>query len=139
MATISDPDFPCALYVMHPDTTDLPLPCLALDTDVCMLFFCSTVDVPFPTPRLASIALKALQVDKELSPLVRRTFSIATSEESLAKEEGAEGNILRTEYRATTNRMLRVAVNSFMESLYLVIEVMEQLDEDVVASNVTSV
>ncbi|KAK7752448.1 hypothetical protein SLS62_005601 [Diatrype stigma] len=108
MATISDPDFPCAL----------------------------TLDVPFPSPRLASIALKALQVDKELSPLVRKTFSVAVaaSEESLA-EEGGEGNILRTEYKATTNRMLRVAVNSFMESLYLVIEVMEQLDEDVLASN----
>jgi EKC/KEOPS complex subunit PCC1/LAGE3 len=38
---------------------------------------------------------------------------------------------LHVEYRATTNRMLRVAVNSFMESLNLVIEVMQQLDTDV--------
>ena len=30
--------------------------------------------------------------------------------------------------------MLRVAVNSFMDSLNLVIEVMEQLDEDVLAA-----
>lgn len=30
--------------------------------------------------------------------------------------------------------MLRVAVNSFMESLSLVIEVMENLDEDVLAA-----
>lgn len=99
--------------------------------------FISTVDVPFPTPRLASVALKALQVDKELSPLVRRTLSVATPEVSSVEGEGS--NILRTEYKATTNRMLRVAVNSFMESLYLVIEVMEQLDEDVLVAKENSI
>lgn len=41
--------------------------------------------------------------------------------------------ILRTEYRATTNRMLRVAVNGFMESLGVVLGVMEELDVDVLA------
>lgn len=40
-------------------------------------------------------------------------------------------SILRVEYKAATNRMLRVAVNSFMDSLALVIEVMEELDVDV--------
>ena len=39
--------------------------------------------------------------------------------------------VLKTEYRATTNRMLRVAVNGFMESLGVVIGIMEELDEDV--------
>lgn len=39
--------------------------------------------------------------------------------------------ILRTEYKATTNRMLRVAVNGFMESLGVVLGVMEELDVDV--------
>ena len=39
--------------------------------------------------------------------------------------------VLRTEYRATTNRMLRVAVNGFMESLGVVLNVMEELDVDV--------
>ncbi|KAJ1331409.1 Transcription factor Pcc1 [Microdochium nivale] len=93
------------------------------------------IDSPFPTPRLASIALKALQVDKELSPLVRRSFSIADPA-PLAHDDHSlpEGSILRTDYRATTNRMLRVAVNSFMESLSLVLEVMENLDEDVLAA-----
>lgn len=42
-----------------------------------------------------------------------------------------EQNILRVHYEATTNRMLRVAVNSFMDSLLLIIEVMEKLDADV--------
>lgn len=41
-----------------------------------------------------------------------------------------EDTTLKVEYQATTNRMLRVAVNSFMDSLKLVLEVMEQLDVD---------
>lgn len=38
-----------------------------------------------------------------------------------------------TVYRATTNRMLRVAVNGFLESLGVVLGVMEELDVDVLA------
>ena len=41
--------------------------------------------------------------------------------------------ILSTEYRATTNRMLRVATNGFMESLSLALAVMEELDVDIFA------
>ena len=41
--------------------------------------------------------------------------------------------VLRTEYKATTNRMLRVAVNGFMESLGVVLGVMEELDVDVLS------
>lgn len=89
---------------------------------------CRTVNVPFPTARLASIALQALGVDKELSPLVRRTLS------AVAPADTQENNILRVKYVATTNRMLRVAVNGFMESLNLVLEVMEKLDEDVLTA-----
>lgn len=95
-----------------------------------MLTLCvnlSTIDVPFPTTRLASVALQALGVDKELSPLVRRTLSTVLPADTTQKGE----SVLRARYIATTNRMLRVAVNSFMESLALVLKVMEQLDEDV--------
>lgn len=50
------------------------------------------------------------------------------------KEVGAEREqtILKTEYNATTNRMLRVAVNGFFDSLGTVIQVMEELDTDVI-------
>ncbi|KAI1767549.1 Pcc1-domain-containing protein [Hypoxylon sp. FL1150] len=97
-------------------------------------FPCSlSIEVPFPTPRLASVAHKALQVDKELSPLVRRSFSIIPSTD-LSTNEGVEGNALRIHYEATTNRMLRVAVNSFMDSLNLVLEVIQELDTDVIAT-----
>jgi len=93
-------------------------------------FPCSiSLDVPFPTSRLANTALKALQVDPELSPLVRRHLSLATESES----DPDSVRVLKVEYKATTNRMLRVSVNSFMDSLGLVVEVMEQLDVDVLA------
>jgi len=120
-------------------------------------FPCSIViDVPLPSYRLASTALRALQVDAELSPLVQRSFSLAERASSAA--EGQKGcparaaangaaaaaedhvdkedkTVLRTEYRATTNRMLRVAVNGFMESLGVVLGVMEELDVDVLKAS----
>ena len=104
--------------------------------------FHRVIDVPLPTHRLASSALQALQVDAELSPLVRRSFCLASSINSNANENGHSSTdeettiresltILRTTYEATTNRMLRVAVNGFMESLGVVLQVMEELDVDV--------
>ncbi|ETN43711.1 uncharacterized protein HMPREF1541_02870 [Cyphellophora europaea CBS 101466] len=94
-----------------------------------------TIDIPLPTHRLASSALRALQVDAELSPLVRRNFSLARPDSHAVVDgtslEEESNTILRTEYRATTNRMLRVAVNGFMESLGVVLQVMEELDVDV--------
>ncbi|KAF1972554.1 transcription factor Pcc1, partial [Bimuria novae-zelandiae CBS 107.79] len=78
-----------------------------------------TLTIPLPTAHLATTALRALSVDAELSPLVRRSFS-------------TDNTVLRVEYSATTNRMLRVAVNGFFESLGVVLGVMKELDVDVV-------
>ncbi|KAL2850763.1 transcription factor Pcc1-domain-containing protein [Aspergillus pseudoustus] len=91
-----------------------------------------TISLPLPTNRLASSALRALEVDAELSPLVRRDFALKSpksAEDQLDSDESK--TILETTYRATTNRMLRVAVNGFMESLGVVLGVMEELDVDV--------
>lgn len=66
-------------------------------------------------------------MDPELSPLVRRQLTVVPAPDG----DDRDAQILRVEYKATTNRMLRVAVNGFMESLKLVLEVMEQLDTDV--------
>lgn len=44
-----------------------------------------------------------------------------------------EKTVLRTEYKATTNRMLRVSVNGFFESMGVVLGVMQELDVDVLA------
>ncbi|KAH8424039.1 CTAG/PCC1 family protein [Aspergillus melleus] len=91
-----------------------------------------TISLPLPTTRLASSALRTLEVDTELSPFVRRDLAITSpspkSESELDPEAPA---VLETTYRATTNRMLRVAVNGFMESLGVILGVMEELDVDV--------
>ena len=80
---------------------------------------CRTILLPLPSARLASAALRALSVDRELSPLVRREFSLD------------DQTVLRTEYAATTNRMLRVATNGFFESVSVALQVMQELDVDV--------
>ncbi|PFH61447.1 hypothetical protein XA68_17351 [Ophiocordyceps unilateralis] len=78
--------------------------------------------IPLPSARLAETALGALKVDAELSPLVSRRLSVAPSPHAF---------VLLAHYRATTNRMLRVAVNSFLDNVKLVLDVMEHLDVDV--------
>ena len=97
--------------------------------------------MPLPDYRLASIALRAIKVDAELSPLVRRKFSLL-AQSGVPAIDGQIGiglddqssTVLRIDYSATTNRMLRVAVNGFMESLGVVLQVMEKLDVDVLGS-----
>ncbi|KAL8653471.1 MAG: hypothetical protein Q9210_002077 [Variospora velana] len=120
-------------------------------------FPCSLViAIPLPTHRLASSALRALQVDAELSPLVRRSFNLVSPNETQSEasngsvdapslngnpaQESTNGDIpleektiLRTEYQATTNRMLRVSVNGFLESMGVVLGIMQELDVDVLA------
>jgi EKC/KEOPS complex subunit PCC1/LAGE3 len=96
-----------------------------------MLTRYSTLSIPFPSTHLASTAQRALSVDAELSPLVRRSFQLAPSPES------SEDSVLQVNYAATTNRMLRVAVNGFIESVGVVIGVMKDLDVDVVYEPVT--
>ena len=83
--------------------------------------------------------MRALQVDAELSPLVRRRFSLVGNADVVGREGDKaaatfDETILRTEYSATTNRMLRVAVNGFMESLSVLLQVMQELDVDVLKS-----
>ena len=64
--------------------------------------------------------------------------ALADSTSAVKLDDAAKGQdeskktVLKTEYKATTNRMLRVAVNGFFESLGTVIQVMEELDVDVV-------
>ncbi|KAF2470137.1 Pcc1-domain-containing protein, partial [Lindgomyces ingoldianus] len=98
-----------------------------------------TLTIPFPSPHLATTALRALSVDAELSHLVRRTLSLSsrpsaastpTSNPTPTPEN--EKNLLVVNYAATTNRMLRVAVNGFFESVGVVIGVMKDLDIDVI-------
>lgn len=75
----------------------------------------SAVALPLPSPRYASAVARALSVDRELSPLVERRFSV-------------DGATLHMLYRATTARMLRVSVNGAFESLATALRVCEELD-----------
>ncbi|RDA94480.1 hypothetical protein CP533_2309 [Ophiocordyceps camponoti-saundersi (nom. inval.)] len=86
-------------------------------------FPCSlSLRIPLPSVRLAETAFGALRVDAELSPLVSRRLSV-------------DDAVLLVDYCATTNRMLRVAVNSFLDNVKLVLDVMEHLDVDVLPSS----
>jgi EKC/KEOPS complex subunit PCC1/LAGE3 len=68
---------------------------------------------------------------------VRRAFSLTSpSPNSTAT---SDKSILKVNYAATTNRMLRVAVNGFIESVGVVIGVMKDLDVDVVYEPVREV
>ncbi|KAN0083234.1 CTAG/Pcc1 family [Elaphomyces granulatus] len=101
------------------------------------------ISLPLPTHRLASSALRALQVDAELSPYVRRSFALKAPEytrndHSEMDSDEDSRTILETTYQAATNRMLRVAVNGFMESLGVVLGVMEELDIDVLGNELRS-
>ena len=58
-------------------------------------------------------------------------MSLSPRDETAEETPQDEMSVLRTEYKATTNRMLRVAVNGFMESVGVVLGVMEELDVDV--------
>lgn len=104
------------------------------------------IRIPFPTHRLAKFARGSLAVDEELSPLVRREFSLVQTSTAAQNDEHEASiaaplsdltllddakTILQVHYQATTPRMLRVAVNGFFESLALVVQCMEELDVDV--------
>lgn len=79
------------------------------------------------------VALQALDVDKERSPLVRRTLSLTTAPDVPSGEQttAADKTVVRVSYSTSTNRMMRVAVKALLDSLALVLEVMEELDVDV--------
>lgn len=53
------------------------------------------------------------------------------SEGTAGAQQDDSRNVLQVHYKATTARMLRVAVNGFFESLSVIVQVMEELDIDV--------
>jgi EKC/KEOPS complex subunit PCC1/LAGE3 len=63
---------------------------------------------------------------------VRRSFALKSSDANANPDDTEESKtVLETTYRATTNRMLRVSVNGFMDTLGVVLRVIEELDVDV--------
>lgn len=72
------------------------------------------VEVPFPSNREAQIAYQSLRVDLE------------PKNTHLQKNLSCNGCLLTAEFLAPGARVLRVAVNSFIERLILCIETMEK-------------
>lgn len=59
------------------------------------------------------------------------TTSLDTTQSAPSSSDQDDATVLRTVYRATTNRMLRVSVNGFFESINVVLQVIQELDVDV--------
>uniref|UniRef100_A0A3Q2QMK8 L antigen family member 3 n=1 Tax=Fundulus heteroclitus TaxID=8078 RepID=A0A3Q2QMK8_FUNHE len=73
----------------------------------------SFLDVPFPSSREATIALRSLSPDRE----PRRG--------GISKQLSVSGSTLSVRWSADEARILRVSVNSFLDHLSLVVETME--------------
>ena len=79
---------------------------------------CSDVQVPFPSERLAHMALCALVADKELRPdRVQRDLSL-------------QGPLLTAVFSGRLAKDVRVSATSFFESLLLILDVQACFDED---------
>ncbi|OBZ85844.1 EKC/KEOPS complex subunit PCC1 [Choanephora cucurbitarum] len=71
------------------------------------------IEIPFPDERLASIAQQVMNVDKELkTDQVKRVIS-------------SKDNLLQVRFECYNTKMLRVAVNSFLEYLTMVTRTMD--------------
>ncbi|KAG2214965.1 hypothetical protein INT45_007704 [Circinella minor] len=74
------------------------------------------LEIPFPSNRLATIAQRVINVDKELkTDQVQRTLTV-------------NDNKLEALFECTTARMMRVSVNSFLEMLTMVTRTMDECD-----------
>ncbi|RVE66249.1 hypothetical protein OJAV_G00124320 [Oryzias javanicus] len=73
-----------------------------------------SLDVPFPSPGEATIALRSLSPDRE----PRRG--------GISKHLSVSGSTLSVRWSADEARILRVSVTSFLDHLQLVLETMEK-------------
>lgn len=65
---------------------------------------------------------------------MHRSFALKSPNSNTGDDADEEDKtVLETTYRATTNRMLRVSVNGFMDTLGVVLGVIEELDVDVLS------
>ncbi|KAI7831037.1 CTAG/Pcc1 family [Kickxella alabastrina] len=73
----------------------------------------TTLRVPFPSAHQATIAMNALQVDRDISgDKIHRTIQ-------------TEDSALLVTFRSSNLRTLRVTINGFMDSLILVSKTLE--------------
>ncbi|KAF9903342.1 hypothetical protein BX616_001659 [Lobosporangium transversale] len=77
-----------------------------------------TLQIPFPSPRLAKIAADVLDVDKDLKPEVSRRI-IRTQD-----------NILILDFQTSTLKLLRTVINSSLEMAQMVVNTMGAFDTE---------
>ncbi|KAF9102052.1 hypothetical protein BGX27_011194 [Mortierella sp. AM989] len=77
-----------------------------------------TLQIPFPSSRLAKIAANVLDVDKDLKPEVSQR--VITTQD----------NILTLDFQTTTLKLLRTVVNSSMEMVQMVVNTMGSFDTE---------
>ncbi|KAJ7067034.1 CTAG/Pcc1 family [Mycena amicta] len=76
-----------------------------------------TVRIPFASPKHASIAMQAIQVDPELQPhAVKRTLAL-------------ENEFLVATFETLTVRLARLTVNAFLENVDLVVRTIQQFGD----------
>ncbi|KXS96196.1 hypothetical protein AC578_2832 [Pseudocercospora eumusae] len=135
--TAHDPKFPCSLTVYIPFPSNrlakAALRTLSVDPELSSL-----VERSFSLVTAVPDSQSAVQHDPFKAALLANAapaepiHATTTNDSSDGQLDDPAATILKTEYKATTNRMLRVSVNGFFESLGTVIQVMEELDIDVV-------
>ncbi|KAF9309101.1 hypothetical protein BG000_005016 [Podila horticola] len=76
-----------------------------------------TLQIPFPSPRLAKIAADVLEVDRDLKPEVSRR--IITTQDS----------IMTLDFQTSTLKLLRTVVNSSLEMVQMVVNTMGAFDD----------
>ncbi|KAK9456078.1 transcription factor Pcc1-domain-containing protein [Dipodascopsis uninucleata] len=86
------------------------------------------VFIPFPTYRQADIILRTLSPDPQLK---HDQFEQMLSTEMTGEEECT----LKADFRAVTDRVLRVGVNGFFESLGVAVGCLRELDYSVLTSH----
>ncbi|XP_077996211.1 EKC/KEOPS complex subunit Lage3-like [Glandiceps talaboti] len=86
----------------------------ALDSTADSAVLSCELKVPFPTSREAEIALHTLSVDQE------------PRKGQVSKKLAVKGTILQVNITAAEARLLRVAVNSFIDHLSLVVQTIDQ-------------
>ncbi|KAK9237750.1 CTAG/Pcc1 family [Lipomyces kononenkoae] len=86
-----------------------------------------TLTIPFHTSRQAEIAYNAISPDPQLKP-DQFTQVLSIKDASGPGDQLIAGRILVAEFEAASERVLRVGVNGFLDSLGVVVGCLKDLD-----------
>eukprot|EP00533_Pseudo-nitzschia_delicatissima_P015634 CAMPEP_0197274080 /NCGR_PEP_ID=MMETSP1432-20130617/12175_1 /TAXON_ID=44447 /ORGANISM="Pseudo-nitzschia delicatissima, Strain UNC1205" /LENGTH=111 /DNA_ID=CAMNT_0042739835 /DNA_START=62 /DNA_END=397 /DNA_ORIENTATION=- len=96
----------------------------ALPSHVC------EIDITFPTDLQAEQALQILQVDKEPTDRVSKSFQLVREDVIIDSESGGKDSIcrLRVRFESKELKMVRVGVSSFYDYLKVVLKTLQEFD-----------